>query len=181
METPSRRYPKRLKVGSPVPGPLPPPVHSKSVKRLKAVSPLGSTQPSQGQVESVKRLEAASPLAIPQPPAVQSNGDGVCSLQSADLGDRIELPSVGSSSQELPPSSSDLNVTTKSLADLFSVYSYLRCFSRLLFLSPFSLDRFVAALHAERGDPLLDYVHLSLLQALKRHNLAIDPSLSNLG
>jgi hypothetical protein len=86
-----------------------------------------------------------------------------------------------SSVQELPPSSSNLNVPASSLADLFAVYSYLRCFSRLLFLSPFSLEKFVTALCAERGDGLIDSVHLSLLEAVKRHYSSVDSTPSCFG
>jgi hypothetical protein len=51
----------------------------------------------------------------------------------------------------------------------------------MLFLSPISLEKFVAGLLAEQGNEVMDYVHLSLLQALKRHSLATEGSPSYLG
>lgn len=70
---------------------------------------------------------------------------------------------------ELPPSSNDVDLNGLSILDLFSVYSCLRSFSRLLFLSPFRLEAFVAALRCKFVNSLIDSIHLSLLQALKQH------------
>ncbi|KAJ1264720.1 hypothetical protein BS78_08G022400 [Paspalum vaginatum] len=70
---------------------------------------------------------------------------------------------------ELPPSSGDIPVPEESICHLFSVYSFLRSFSVQLFLSPFGLDDFVAAISCTVQNNLLDAVHVSLLQALRRH------------
>ncbi|XP_008787592.2 DDT domain-containing protein PTM [Phoenix dactylifera] len=70
---------------------------------------------------------------------------------------------------ELPPSSNDVNLDGLSILDIFSVYTCLRSFSRLLFLSPFHLEAFVAALRCKFVNSLIDSIHLSLLQALKQH------------
>lgn len=122
----------------------------------------------------------SSPVPVPsspQTPAVQSNGAELCSLPSADSCERTDPVAAGCSVPELPPSSSSLkDVPSESLGDLFSVYSYLRCFSRLLFLSPFSLERFVIALCAKCGDALMDSVHSCLLEAVKRHALSAESS-----
>jgi len=69
----------------------------------------------------------------------------------------------------LPPSSGDIAVPEESISYLFSVYNFLRSFSVRLFLSPFGLDDFVAAINCTVQNNLLDAVHVSLLQALRRH------------
>jgi hypothetical protein len=70
---------------------------------------------------------------------------------------------------ELPPSSGDIDVPEESISYLFAVYNFLRSFSVQLFLSPFGLDDFVAALNCTVQNNLLDAVHVSLLRALRRH------------
>lgn len=69
----------------------------------------------------------------------------------------------------LPQSSGDLPVPESSVPDLFSVYSCLRRFSNLLFLSPFTLDDFVGALNYRSANTLMDSVHICLLKAVRRH------------
>ncbi|XP_068660494.1 DDT domain-containing protein PTM-like [Aristolochia californica] len=69
----------------------------------------------------------------------------------------------------LPSSSNDLNIDELPVLDLFSVYSCLRSFSTLLFLSPFSLNAFIAALRCSIPNSLMDSIHLSILQVLKLH------------
>ncbi|KAL6900858.1 hypothetical protein ACP4OV_005534 [Aristida adscensionis] len=78
-------------------------------------------------------------------------------------------PCVSVQAVELPPSSGDIPVPEESISYLFSVYNFLRSFSVQLFLSPFGLDDFVAALNCPVQNNLLDAVHVSLLQALRRH------------
>jgi hypothetical protein len=70
---------------------------------------------------------------------------------------------------ELPPSSQGLDLGGLPVLDVFQVYSCLRSFSKQLFLSPFPLDAFVAALHCTYVNPLIDWVHFALLRALKGH------------
>ncbi|KAF3795385.1 DDT domain-containing protein [Nymphaea thermarum] len=69
----------------------------------------------------------------------------------------------------LSPSSTDIDVPLESIAELFSVYNFLRSFSRQLFLSPFSFNEFVASVSFGSANSILDAVHVSLLRALKRH------------
>ncbi|XP_058199224.1 DDT domain-containing protein PTM [Rhododendron vialii] len=69
----------------------------------------------------------------------------------------------------LPPSSTNLNLDGIPILDLFSVYTCLRSFSTLLFLSPFELEDFVAALKSKVPNFLFDSIHVSLLQTLRRH------------
>lgn len=70
---------------------------------------------------------------------------------------------------DLPPSSRSLNLNGIPVLDVFSVYSFLRSFSTLLFLSPFELDDFVACIKANRPTSLFDSIHFSLLQILRKH------------
>jgi hypothetical protein len=70
---------------------------------------------------------------------------------------------------ELPPSSHGLDLGDLPVLDVFQVYSCLRSFSKQLFLSPFSLETFVAALRCTYVNPLIDWVHFALLRALKSH------------
>jgi hypothetical protein len=68
---------------------------------------------------------------------------------------------------ELPPSSQTLDLAGLPVLDLFQVYSCLRSFTKELFLSPFPLETFVAALRYMHVNPLIDWVHFALLRALK--------------
>ncbi|KAI7982633.1 DDT domain-containing protein PTM [Camellia lanceoleosa] len=70
---------------------------------------------------------------------------------------------------QLPPSSGNLNLDGIPILDLFSVYACLRSFSTLLFLSPFELEDFVAAVRGEVPNLLFDFIHVSLLQTLRKH------------
>jgi hypothetical protein len=70
---------------------------------------------------------------------------------------------------ELPPSSQGLDLEGLPVLDVFQVYSCLRSFSKQLFLSPFAMDTFVAALRCMHVNPLIDWVHFALLRSLKSH------------
>ncbi|KAJ6691956.1 PHD FINGER FAMILY PROTEIN [Salix purpurea] len=70
---------------------------------------------------------------------------------------------------QLPPSSQNLNLSGIPVLDLFSVYSCLRSFSTLLFLSPFGLEEFVAALKGNSPSSLFDFIHVSILEILRKH------------
>ena len=70
---------------------------------------------------------------------------------------------------QLPPSSQNLNLDGIPIFDFFSVYAFLRSFSTLLYLSPFELEDFAEALRCDFSNPLFDFVHVSLLQTLRKH------------
>ncbi|PON42193.1 Autoimmune regulator [Parasponia andersonii] len=70
---------------------------------------------------------------------------------------------------QLPPSSQNIDLTDVPILDLFSVYACLRSFSTLLFLSPFELEEFVAAMECKSPSSLFDNVHVSILQTLRKH------------
>ncbi|XP_074321250.1 DDT domain-containing protein PTM [Silene latifolia] len=78
-------------------------------------------------------------------------------------------PEVPPSKLDLPPSSANLNLEGIPVEDLFSVYSCLRSLSTLLYLSPFELEDFVAALKSRVFSPLIDFIHVSILQTLRKH------------
>ncbi|XP_052197316.1 DDT domain-containing protein PTM isoform X7 [Diospyros lotus] len=96
---------------------------------------------------------------------------------SAVLDEKLAIPDREESEEDsvlppklpLPPSSENLNLDGIPILDLFSVYACLRSFSTLLFLSPFELEDFVAALRCEAPNLLLDFIHVSLLKTLRKH------------
>ncbi|CAH8303501.1 unnamed protein product [Eruca vesicaria subsp. sativa] len=69
---------------------------------------------------------------------------------------------------ELPPSSRILNLDGLPILKVFTAYSCLRSFSTLLFLSPFELKDFVEALRGMSPSLLLDSIHVSVLQLLRK-------------
>ncbi|KAL8129369.1 hypothetical protein V2J09_018524 [Rumex salicifolius] len=80
-----------------------------------------------------------------------------------------EVSEVLPSPVALPPSSKILNLEGIPVLDLFSVYSCLRSFSALLYLSPFKLEDFVVSLKSNIASTLLDSVHVAILQTLRKH------------
>uniref|UniRef100_A0A7N0TI06 Uncharacterized protein n=2 Tax=Kalanchoe fedtschenkoi TaxID=63787 RepID=A0A7N0TI06_KALFE len=70
---------------------------------------------------------------------------------------------------QLPESSQDLNLDGTSMLDLISIYSFIRSFSTILFLSPFEMEDFCAALKCKAPTSLLDQTHVTLLQSLRKH------------
>ncbi|XP_047323085.1 DDT domain-containing protein PTM-like [Impatiens glandulifera] len=74
-----------------------------------------------------------------------------------------------STKPQLPPSSKKLNLDEMPLFDLFSIYAFLRSFSTLLFLSPFEFEGLVLAVKSKTPNLLIDSIHVSLLQTLRKH------------
>lgn len=70
---------------------------------------------------------------------------------------------------KLPPPSCDMDLIGVSLFDFVSVYTFLRSFSTLLFLSPFELEDFVASVKCSDSSLLFDCIHVSLLKTLRKH------------
>lgn len=70
---------------------------------------------------------------------------------------------------ELPSTSCNLDLNGVSLFDFLSVYTFLRSFSTLLFLSPFGLDDFVASVKSNDSTLIFDAAHVSLLRTLRKH------------
>ncbi|XP_068662421.1 DDT domain-containing protein PTM-like [Aristolochia californica] len=95
---------------------------------------------------------------------IPKSDEKFCSLDQQVTGERTLSPTLA-----LPASSNDLNIDELPVLDLFSVYTCLRSFSTLLFLSPFSLDALIAALKCSVANSLMDSIHLSILQVLKLH------------
>ncbi|CAF1883724.1 hypothetical protein HID58_045308 [Brassica napus] len=84
-------------------------------------------------------------------------------------GKAAEDLSVPPPKAELPPSSRVLNLDGLPILSVFFVYSCLRSFSTLLFLSPFELEEFVEALRCMSPSLLFDSIHVSVLQILRKH------------
>ncbi|KAH6837032.1 hypothetical protein C2S53_014275 [Perilla frutescens var. hirtella] len=70
---------------------------------------------------------------------------------------------------KLPPPSCGTDLIGVSLFDFVSVYTFLRSFSTLLFLSPFELDDFVTSVKCSDSSLLFDSIHVSLLKTLRKH------------
>ncbi|XP_038709113.1 DDT domain-containing protein PTM-like isoform X1 [Tripterygium wilfordii] len=83
--------------------------------------------------------------------------------------EQADDPTILPPKQQLPPSSGHLVLEGMPILEIFSVYSCLRSFSTLLFLSPFELEDFVVALNCKFPTPLFDCVHVSILQILRKH------------
>lgn len=83
--------------------------------------------------------------------------------------ERVEEPVVIPPKLQLPHSSGNLDLDGIPVLDVFSIYACLRSFSTLLFLSPFELEDFVAALKSKSASLLFDCIHVSILRVLKKH------------
>ncbi|KAL9260528.1 DDT domain-containing protein [Drosera capensis] len=70
---------------------------------------------------------------------------------------------------ELPPSSTNLNLDGLSVSDVFSVYACLRSFTTTLYLNPFDLEDLVAALKSNSPNSLLNSIHVSILETIRKH------------
>ncbi|GAA49633.1 nucleosome-remodeling factor subunit BPTF, partial [Clonorchis sinensis] len=70
----------------------------------------------------------------------------------------------------LPPSASDLVCPKRLIMDAFSIYEILNRYNRLLRLSPFKVEDFLAALVANENSILLAEIHIALLRALTRED-----------
>lgn len=69
----------------------------------------------------------------------------------------------------LPPSTGKIGVPDECVADLLSVYTFLRSFSIPLCLYPFGLKDFVGSLNCSVQNTLLGSIHVALMQCLQRH------------
>ncbi|CAN6292886.1 unnamed protein product [Urochloa humidicola] len=142
-------------------------------RKLKLLAPKWSAldvrEPSTRQ-----RVDGCVISILPDAPQQSASGSGMSSAikPSSDSSDFSKEPSETCPPiqvLEFPPSSGDIDVPEESITYLFAVYNFLRSFSVQLFLSPFGLDDFVAAINCTVQNNLLDAVHVSLLQALRRH------------
>ncbi|KAL6896949.1 hypothetical protein ACP4OV_007521 [Aristida adscensionis] len=145
----------------------------RSARQAKAAERAAEMEAAAAVAAAADAAEAeaeAAAVAAATPPQSgrkrpRANGNGRYRSVSKDLEEAAveRLPPK----PELPPSSQGLDLGGLPVLDVFQVYSCLRSFSRQLFLSPFPLETFVAALHCTYVNPLIDWVHFALLRALK--------------
>ncbi|XP_051118610.1 LOW QUALITY PROTEIN: DDT domain-containing protein PTM-like [Andrographis paniculata] len=121
----------------------------------------------------------AQPLPVAQPKRSNHRARRAAASSSYQVFDALSSAALPPK-VELPPSSCNLDLCGVSVADLVSVYSFLRSFSTLLFLSPFEFDDFLLSVKAEDSTLLFDSIHVSLLRTLKKHleSLSEEGSLS---
>ncbi|KAM0997171.1 hypothetical protein ACFX2I_007044 [Malus domestica] len=138
-------------------------------KRRKLLDNLKSTTTETVLRRSARRGSALNHVSVSDP--LSSSAVGAITEEKPVISgcEETEKPSVLPQSLELPPSSQHLNLDGIPVLDLFSIYACLRSFSTLLFLSPFKLEDFVAALTCKTPSLLFDHVHVSILQTLRKH------------
>lgn len=110
-------------------------------------------------------------------PAISNvSQEKVTVMASEKISNHVALPPK----VKLPPSSCNMDLIGISLFDLVSVYTFLRSFSAMLFLSPFELDDFVTSVKCTDSSLLFDSIHVSLLKTLRKHleSLAAEGSIS---
>lgn len=109
--------------------------------------------------------EHTLPLPLPSPviSAVSEEHPAI------SVSEESEQPVILPSKLELPPSTGNVNLDGLPLFDLFSVYTFLRSFSTILFLSPFEFLDFVASIRSKSPSLLIDSIHVSLLRTLRKH------------
>jgi hypothetical protein len=144
-------------------------------RKLDLLVSSGSASEVQEPASTRQRVDGCESSARPDAPQHSGSGsdmseDVESSSNSSDFTkEGASEPCAPVQAVELPPSSGDIPVPEESISYLFSVYNFLRSFSVQLFLSPFGLDDFVAAINCSAQNNLLDVVHVSLLRALRRH------------
>ncbi|XP_061362433.1 DDT domain-containing protein PTM [Gastrolobium bilobum] len=150
--------------------------HGSSRRKRRKLSDNPKTTP-----ETVLRRSSRRALARKQVSStisLQVTDDPLLSLGTSALAEekpvisgseKDEQCSVSLPKLQLPPSSQNLSLDDVPVLELFSIYACLRSFSTLLFLSPFELEDLVAALKSENPSILFDSIHVSILQALRKH------------
>ncbi|KAL8151140.1 hypothetical protein V2J09_020948 [Rumex salicifolius] len=86
--------------------------------------------------------------------------------EDLDLQQKNQAPTVPP--PELPPSSGTIGLPEDCVPYLFSIYGFLRSFSVILFLSPFTLDDLVGCLNCSVPNMLLDAIHVALLRKVRQ-------------
>ncbi|KAA3458919.1 DDT domain-containing protein PTM-like isoform X1 [Gossypium australe] len=147
-------------------------------KRIKLVNGLDSST-ERVLRRSARRVSSRNHVSSTPPPATTCDVAGLATSPSVSAVTEekpvrssrkvSEEPVVLPPKLQLPPSSENLNLDGISVLDIFSIYACLRSFSTLLFLSPFELEDFVAALKCQSPSSLFDCIHVSILQTLKKH------------
>ncbi|GAB4856004.1 hypothetical protein Ancab_024643 [Ancistrocladus abbreviatus] len=139
------------------------------INKRKAVNNLGSPLETVLR-RSTRRARTIIPLENNDSSAVFADGPlDRHSYMSTPECEGVDHSKVLPPMLDLPISSANLNLDGILVLDLFSVYAFLRSFSILLYLSPFELEDFVDALKSKVSNLLLDFIHVSILQTLRKH------------
>ncbi|GAA0179270.1 hypothetical protein LIER_29952 [Lithospermum erythrorhizon] len=156
---------------------------SKVKRGRKRKKILGDNMPSitETVLRRSSRRARVAPLSeqVPGPSTLEAGDDS--SAISGVSEEKVTVPSPAETTEHLalppkvvlPPSSGTFSLEGMSGLDVFSVYSFLRTFSKLLFLSPFELEDFVAAIRSNVSNILFDSIHVSLLHALRKHMVSL--------
>jgi hypothetical protein len=129
------------------------------------------------QRQSLLALPAFSSPPLKTPPKISPPADVIADVTtpapdtpgsaSRFLASRARSKLTRRDARPLPEPSSKFPVSEAASLDLLSTYGFLRSFSQALYLTPFTLDEFLGALGCERANPLMDAVHLVLMEALR--------------
>ncbi|KAJ8751271.1 hypothetical protein K2173_016452 [Erythroxylum novogranatense] len=151
-------------------------IHPKRRKRRKFLDDISYTPEMTVLRRSARRGSARSNV-LASAPSVVANDLSVSApfsavseedpdtLQHGRFDELLVLPVK----VQLPPSSRNLDLDGTPVLDIFAIYACLRSFSTLLFLSPFELEDFVAALKCNSPSLLFDSIHVAILQTLRKH------------
>ncbi|KAF2924317.1 DDT domain-containing protein PTM [Oryza sativa Japonica Group] len=139
------------------------------VAEMEAAAAVAAAAEAEAAAAAMAEAEAEAAVTPPQSGSKRKRASGAGRYRS--VAKDLEKAAVERlpPKPELPPSSQSLDLEGLPALDVFQVYSCLRSFSRQLFLSPFLLETFVAALRCIYVNPLIDWVHFSLLRAMKSH------------
>jgi hypothetical protein len=141
-------------------------------------TPARKSTPRRPQKQSLLALPAFPSPPPKTPPEISSPADVIADVTtpapdtpgsaSRFLASRARSKLTRREARPLPEPSSTFPVSEVASLDLLSTYGFLRSFSQALYLTPFTLDEFLGALGCERPNPLMDAVHLVLMEALRQ-------------
>jgi hypothetical protein len=140
-----------------------------SQRKRRKVSNNPKATPDTALRRSSRRVSARKQAQVTDDPLSSLETSVTEEKPSMPGSEKYEQCNVPIPKLQLPSSSQNLHLDDIPVLEFFSVYAYLRSFSTLLFLSPFELEDFVAALKSEIPSILLDNIHVSILHTLRKH------------
>ncbi|KAL9250039.1 DDT domain-containing protein [Drosera capensis] len=136
---------------------------SPSATVLRRSARRASTMASEGSNYSKLFSDGSNDLSSSAVSVVTEDKPSVADCEEVEASGALPLV------MELPPSSTNLNLDGLSVSDVFSVYACLRSFTTTLYLCPFELEDLVSALKSNSPNSLLDSIHVSILQTIRKH------------